>query len=347
MEKSVLKVSVGIDMAKDTFYCAIIYLMFDQITKCKGTRKFSNTVKGFDEFMKWVDRKVKVDNTISYTMESTGVYYENLACFLYHKDLTVNVVLPNKAKKFAESLDNKSKTDKLDALSLGRMGAVLILRSWNPGSKIYVKLKKYTRERETIQNDRTRLKNMIHAENHSAFGESVCIKRFESRLKMLDRHLKAVDKDIRRLLNSDTEVQIKVNKIKTIPGISTTTIAVVIAETYGFAAFTNMKQVASFAGYDIVFKESGQYSGKTRISKKGNSHIRRALYMPTLSAIRYNETYNEFYNRLNERKNNGLISGTAVQRKLICLMYTLWKNDTEFVPNYKKLKSCVSNVNAA
>lgn len=347
METSVLKVSVGIDVAKDTFYSAIIYLMSDQSIKCKGTRKFSNTVKGFNDFIEWIDRKVKVDNTVNYTMESTGVYYENLACFLYCRDLTVNVVLPNKAKKFAESLDNRSKTDKLDSKSLGRMGAERNLRAWNPGSKIYQHLKTFTRERETIQNDRTRLKNMLHAENHSAFGTIVTIKRLEARLKMLDKHLKAVEKDVRRTIKSDPEVQKKVNKIKTVPGLSTTTIAVVLAETYGFATFTNMKQLTSFAGYDIVFKDSGQYSGKTRISKKGNSHIRRALYMPSLSAITHNAIYRDFYNRLNERKENGLISGTAVQRKLLCLIYTLWKNDTEFDPNYIRTKSCVSNVYAA
>ena len=335
MESKVLKVSVGVDMAKDTFYSAVILLMEDLTIKCKGTRKFSNTGKGFKEFIEWVDRKVKMDHTVNFTMESTGVYYENLACFLYDNNQRVHVVLPNKAKKFSESLDNKSKTDKLDAKTLGRMGAERILKLWDPGSKIYQRLKKLTREREAIQKDRTRLQNMLHAENHSAFSEVVSRERYKERLALLTTQLKEVDKDIKKTIENDPEVLRKVKQVESIPGISLTTIAVVIAETYGFAAFTNMKQLTSFAGYDIVHRESGNYSGKTRISKKGNSHIRRILYMPSLSAIQHNETYRSFYNNLNKHKNNELISGTAVQRKLLCLISTLWKNDTTFIENYQ------------
>ena len=108
MESKVSRVSIGIDMAKDSFYTAVIYLMKDQNIICKGTHKFPNTAKGFNDFSEWAERKVKVDNVVSYTMESTGVYYENLACFLYNSDNQVHVVLPNKAKKYFESLDNKS-----------------------------------------------------------------------------------------------------------------------------------------------------------------------------------------------------------------------------------------------
>jgi len=335
MENKVVRVSVGADIAKDTFYSAIIYLMEDQTIKCKGTRKFSNTGQGFADFIAWVERKVKEDRPVSFTMESTGVYYENLACFLYDRDQRIHVVLPNKAKKFSESLDNKSKTDKLDAKTLGRMGAERTLKAWDPGSKIFQRLKKLTREREAIQKARTREQNMLHAEKHSAFSEVICRDRIQERLELLNTQLKSVEKDIDNTIESDDEVHRKVKQIESIKGMSTTTIAVVIAETYGFATFTNLKQLTSFAGYDIVQRESGKYSGKTRISKKGNSHIRRALYMPSLSAIQHSETYKKFYNKLNERKDNGLISGTAVQRKLLGLIFSLWKNDTVFMDNYQ------------
>tara|TARA_R110001583_G_C5596267_1_gene404163 strand:+ start:260 stop:1312 length:1053 start_codon:yes stop_codon:yes gene_type:complete len=335
MESKVSRVSIGVDMAKDSFYAAVIYLMNDQTIICKGTRKFPNTAKGFNDFIEWVQRKVKVDNVVSYIMESTGVYYENLACYLYNSDKQVHVVLPNKAKKYSESLDNKSKTDKLDAKVLGRMGAERKLKQWNPGSKIYQTLKQLTRERETIQKDSTRIKNMLHAEQYSAFSESDVVTRLEDRLTLLNTQLKAVNKDIISTIKKDAEVNRKVKQIEeSTPGIAITTIAVVIAETFGFAAFNNMKQLTSFAGYDVVHKESGNFKGKTRISKKGNSHIRRALYMPSLCAIQHNETLNTFYENLNERKRNGLISGTAVQRKMLCLIYTLWKNDTPFIEDY-------------
>lgn len=345
MKNEVKRVCVGIDMAKDAFHCAIMFLLVDQSLKCKASRKFSNSVKGFKEFLEWVEKNVKIDCSINFTMEATGVYYENLAFFLYNDNRQVNVLLPNKVKKFAESLGNKSKTDKIDSKIIGQMGVERHHMSWDPGSKIFQRLKKLTRERENIQKDRTALQNQIHAEKHSIFAEEECLSRYNDRLDLLNEQLKIVDKQIEKTIASDEEVNRKVKQIKKTPGISTTTIATVIAETYGFAAFTSIKQVTSFAGLDVVQKESGNYKGKTRISKKGNSHIRRVLYMPSLNAKQYNPTLKIFYERLNIRKDNALISTTAVQRKLLCLIYTLWKNDTEYIENYEaKKKQEVENI---
>jgi transposase len=67
---------------------------------------------------------------VHFTMEATGVYYEGLAFFLYEKEYALHVVLPNYAKKYAESLGIKSKTDKLDAKALAQMGLERELRLW-------------------------------------------------------------------------------------------------------------------------------------------------------------------------------------------------------------------------
>ena len=60
------------------------------------------------------------------------------------------------------------------------------------------------------------------------------------------------------------------------------------------------------------------------------------MFMPSNSIKRHTETYKKFFEKLNERKKNGLITGTAVQRKLLGLIYTLWKNDTVYIDNYQK-----------
>jgi len=39
--------------------------------------------------------------------------------------------------------------------------------------------------------------------------------------------------------------------------------------------FKNQRQLVSFAGYDVIENSSGKHRGKTKISKKGNAHIRR------------------------------------------------------------------------
>ena len=72
-------------------------------------------------------------------------------------------------------------------------------------------------------------------------------------------------------------------------GLGILTIATILAETNGFDLFKNYKQLVSYAGFDVVESQSGARIGKTKISKKGNSRIRRALHMPSLVVITYKE----------------------------------------------------------
>ena len=131
---------------------------------------------------------------------------------------------------------------------------------------------------------------------------------------------------------SDSSLYDKIAKLNTIPGISFMTIISILAETNAFVLVENAKQLVSYAGLDIQHNQSGLKDGKTRISKKGNSFIRNALYMPALCASRHNPDMKTFYTRLIERKPAKKIGITAVARKLLILMYILWKNNTEFEP---------------
>ncbi|MDF4223567.1 IS110 family transposase, partial [Maribacter sp. M208] len=106
-------------------------------------------------------------------------------------------------------------------------------------------------------------------------------------------------------------------------------------ETLGFESIVNAKQLASYAGYDVVLRESGNYKGKTRISKKGNSHIRAVLHMPSMTCVRCNPTLKQYYNRLKPNKAKPLVALVAVQRKLLILMYTLWKNEENYDDEYE------------
>ena len=109
---------------------------------------------------------------------------------------------------------------------------------------------------------------------------------------------------------------------------------VIFCPTNFFLDFNNAKQVTKYAGLDIILKESGTFKGKRRISKRGNSYLRAALYMPSLSAVRYNEPIKGLYERISDKcgvKKKGLIAGC---RKLLCLMCSMEKNKKDFDNNY-------------
>ena len=334
----VLRQNVGIDIAKDSFVATVTALQKGQKIKHIATRKFENSNQGFVDLLVWSQGLCIPDVELNFTMEATGVYYESLAYFLDEKCCTIHVLLPNKAKKFAESLNVKSKTDKIDSKILGQMGVERVLDTWKLGSKKYRHLRTLTRERQQVIVERTSIKNQLHAEEHSGEPIKTTIKRMQSRIKYLNKQIESIETELSNIVSQDEFLAEKVKKITTTPGLAFKTIVTVIAETQGFANITSISQLNSYAGYDVSIKESGKWQGKARISKKGNSHIRQALYMPSWSSIQHSETYKNFYNRLNDRKGNGLIAGTAVQKKLLGLIYTLWKNDTEYIDNYEMKK---------
>jgi len=334
-----LRQNVGIDIAKDSFVATVTVLLSGQVIQHLKTKQFPNKQEGFNAFINWVYNIVDSSIEVSFTMEATGVYYEGLAYFLWDIDAIIHVLLPCKAKKFSQSLNVKSKTDKIDSQVLGHMGAERTLEKWVLHSGIYRHLRTLTRERQQLVKERTRCKNQLHAETHTACPIKTTVTRYKRHIAYLDKLILAVEKEIKSLISEDEYVSSKVKKIMTIPGISNVTTASVIAETSGFANIKNIRQLTSYAGYDVVQKESGKWRGKSKISKKGNSKIRQALFMASLSSIVHSKTHNEFYNRLKEQKQNGMMSLAAVQRKLLGLMYTLWKNDQEYIENYEKIRT--------
>ncbi len=334
----ILRQNLGIDIAKDSFVASFTVLLEGQIVKHKGTKLFKNNTKGFDEFLNWSHKFQDENVKLNFTMEATGVYYESLAYYLFGKNYIVHVLLPNKAKKFAESLNIKSKTDKIDSRILGQMGVERQLEEWILSSKIFRKLKTITRERQRLVEQRTMIKNQLHAEEHTAEPEKSSIRRMKNHIRYINGQIEKIENELKKIVASDNYVSEKIDKITTIPGVGFLTAVTIVGEAQGFDNFSSIKQLNSYAGYDIVLKESGNLKGKTRISKKGNTHMRRALYMPSISTSTRSKTFKNFHDRLDKKKRNGLIVSTAVQRKLLGLIYTLWKNDTEYIENYESKK---------
>jgi transposase len=333
MKKVIIKQNNGIDISKDDFKVSLLALSNDfEIIKL-GAKTFINSTNGFNEFIKWLNEKGKDNIKATFTMEATGVYYESLAYFLFEHEFTVHVVLPNQSKKFAESLGAKSKTDKIDAQILAHMGLERKLHSWQPLSSCFIMLKQLTRERDALIQERTNVSNQLHAYAHQGKLSTTSIARSKERITFLNVQIKEIEKEIAGIVKEDEKLNEKLIKIQSIPGVGLITAVTIVAETNGFVSINSQKQLTSYAGLDVRLVESGLWKGKSRISKKGNSHIRKALYFPTFTKINYDKETQQKYERLKAKKIKPMIAAVAIQRKLLCLIYTLWKKNESFCPN--------------
>lgn len=341
----ITKQNVGIDISKkdfapDSYRDCFSQLLEDGTIRIVGSHKFKNTLNGITQFMDWVEKKCIDDLEVHFTMEATGVYYENLAYFLDDNDQYVSVLLPNKTKAFMQSYNIKTKNDNVDAKLLGRMGLERKLKKWQPLSSNMRMLKKLCRERVMLQNEKTAVCNRLHAEKSSHQPHTDIIERYEDRIKFIKQQISTVEKQINNIIKTDEVLTKKVDLICKVKGIGITTAATIIAETDGFVLIKNRSQLISYAGYDVIENQSGSsINGKTKISKKGNKYIRRTLHFPALNAVRREPMFQELYQRVFDRtkinpdsyREKGYV---AVQRKLLVLIYAIFKDDLEFDPEF-------------
>lgn len=330
------KHSIGIDISKATFTACACTKDAEGKLSFSETKKFNNETTGFNQLLRWVKSLVKPSEELIFLMEATGVYYESIAHHLFKIKKKVVVVLPNTSKHYFSSLNIKSKTDELDAKVLSRFGTERSHRLWEPPKPLLLQLRNLTRYYVQLLEQKTSLSNIKHSKESSHEVQKFILQSNQKLIKQIDKQIQDIKTEIEKLISSDAELKQKVENILSIKGVGLMTVATIIAETLGFEHFHRAKQVVSYAGYDVVQRESGtSIKGKTRISKKGNRYIRNALYFPAMVATRFNPDIKEDYMRIIVKKPSKMIGQVAIQRKLLVLIYTLWKSNTSFIPNYK------------
>lgn len=332
-----IKYVFGIDVSKDTFETSFGSINVEQKSEISASKTFKNNDKGFNDLLNWVKGSAKEKVPIWFVMEATGVYFENLAFYLAEQKFNINVILPTKSKHYKMSTEIKSKNDRIDAQTLTMLGLERQLEPWNMPAENMRTFKELSREYESLKEMGTQIKNKIHAKISSYKPNKASIERLKKHLSLLEKQQSDIVKELKDLVKSLPEVEQKLSLIeKSLKGVGFLTLIRIFSETNGFAFITNAKQLTSYAGLDIVENQSGKRQGETRISEKGNSHLRNALYMPSLSVIRYVNKYKALYIRICEKNKYKKKGITAVMRKLLTLIYTLWKNNQPFIPDYVK-----------
>lgn len=323
--KKIVKQVLGIDVAQDELVICLGRMYNDWTPELYASKTFANTAKGFAALVAWVRKLTDNSLPVRYVMEATGVYHESFAYYLDEHELEVSIVLPNKISNYARSLDVKSVTDKTAAEAITLFGLERKLDRWSRPAGLYKKLRQLTRERSQLIDERTMLKNQLHAEQAQAEPSSKSIDRMKKRIVLLNKQEKEIMAELAALIKTDAEMQQLVLLICTIPGVGMLTAASVLGETNGFDLIRNKRQLTSYAGLDIKEKQSGtSVKGKPRISKRGNKHLRKAMHMPALAAIRHDQRFKAVFARLVSKHGIKMKAAVAVQRKLLELIYTLY-----------------------
>lgn len=330
--KKALKQVIGIDVAQSELVVCLGQLHGDLSIELCGSRTFSNSLKGFTLMIEWIEKK-GVNGR--FVMEATGVYHESLAYFLVESGYRVSIILPNKISNYFRTLEIKTINDYTAAEAITRFGLERNLNDWQPPKDIFKNLRQLTRERDQIIETRSMVKNHLHADKSEARPHQPTLRRTKQHIDFLDKQEKQIMEELDVLVKQDPEMQRLIILICSIKGVGMLTAATVLAETNGFDLIRNKRQLVSYAGLDVKEKQSGtSVKGKPRITKKGNRYLRKAMHFPALAAIRNDERYKAIYARLISKHGIKMKAAVAVQRKLLELIYTIFKTQKPYDKNY-------------
>jgi transposase len=338
--ESIYKEVIGVDVANNELVVSFGRLKADLSVEIFAYKVFKNNELGFCAFLLWAKIQTSASVPFKVVMEATGVYHQKFAYFLEERGHEISIVLPNKISNYQRTLDVKTITDKSMSECIARFGLSRQLTVWKKPKVIFRNMQQLTRERYQIVDERSAIKNQKHAEQIEAYPNESTLRRLNARIVFLNQQEAEIKQELDDLIDSDSKLKETVGKVCSIPGVGKLTVATIIGETNGFDLILNKRQLVSYAGYDVVDKSSGtSIKGKPKMSKKGNVHIRKAMHLPALSAIRHDENFRGFYTRLVQKSGVKMKGVVAVSRKLLELIYILFTKNEKYDKSFEKNKA--------
>lgn len=313
---------LGIDLAKASFDACLRRADKTQ------TGHFDNTPAGFKQLSSWL-KKHKA-GTVHACQEATGSYGDALAEYLHAAGHRVSVINPTRLKGYARAVQARTKTDRTDAALLAAFCQRHQPEPWSPPAPQRLSLRELTRRRVSLVQMQQQEKNRLKSGQLPA----QIVASLETVLAVLSEQLQLIEQALAAQLQADPALARQAALLDSIPGIGAVTTATLLGE-IDFAAFDSARQLAAYAGLTPSQHQSGtSVHGPAHLSKQGQVPIRRALYMPALSARRHNPTLRAFAERLEARGKAKLAVVCAVMRKLLHLCFGVLRSGQPFDPDF-------------
>ncbi len=263
-------------------------------------------------------------------LEATGRYSDELACYLQETGQTVSVVNPYQIKAYAKSQLTRNKTDRLDASVIADFCRTQHPAPWTPPAPEIRELQELVHQYDSLQLQRQQVKNRLAA----GFKSPVVRAQLQAQLALLEEQLRTLQQNMHDHIQRYPHLKHQQALLESIPGIGAVTAAKLQA--LDLLRFNDARAVSAFGGVSPMIQISGtSVHRRTRLSKMGDPHVRHALYMPALSAKRFNPIVRDFCERLVARGKHPMAILGAAMHKLLVLAYGVLKSDTPFDPNYR------------
>jgi transposase len=317
---------LGLDVAKRKFNACLL--------RAGGKLRhkvFTNDAAGCAQLSDWLRRQgIK---RVHACLEATGTYGDSLATYLHGQEHVVSIVNPAAIKAYAQSHLSRTKTDRVDAALIAGFCGERRPPAWHPLEREAQELQALVRRLDSLVEMRTAEENRLS----SGITVEAVRASVEELIAHLSEQIKRTEALIREHINNHPGLRRQRELLDTIPGIGETTAAALLAEVPDFSQYRSARQVAAFAGLVPRERQSGSsVRGRVRLSKIGNSRLRKALYFPAITAIRCSPFFQSWVEGLRQRGKSKMAVIGAVMRKLIHLAYGVLKTGKPFDPEWTR-----------
>jgi transposase len=318
------QILVGIDVSAATLDVAI-----DRGRGETWTGRFENNAAGHKHLIQMLSKK---GQAVRVCVEATGVYHLDAALALHgERSIEVMVANPRATKDFARAQMQRSKTDQTDALSLLEFVRRMEFEAWEPPPREILELRALSRHMAALATMRAQEKNRRHALDQVAGLGGPVREAIEEHIQYLDATIRGLKAKALEVVTASPALEVAFEHLVSVKGIAETSAVAILAELAVLPKDMSAREWVAHAGLDPRRQESGtSVKGQVRISKVGNRHLRRALYMPTIVAVQHEPRIKAFYQKLLGRGKKPMQANVAVMRKLLHAIHGMLQNGEHF-----------------
>lgn len=288
---------VGIDVGKAALDVAV-----DGVAK---VTRFANSGAGIGKLV----RHLQALEASCIVVEATGGYEEPLLDACCDAGLWVSRINPRQARDFARATGELAKTDAIDARLLATLA-----RLFHDRLRRYQAPAAWQRELRDWLRRRGQVVMLLQMQKQQSAMASIAVRRLVARtITALKRELSAIDCAVQTFLAAHATPALRsakgmgpmfqANSLALLPELGT----------------LSRQQIAKLVGVAPMNRDSGQSQGKRRI-RGGRAPMRVALYMATLSAVRWDPLMRAHYQQLRGRGKVAKVALVACMRKLLTIV---------------------------
>ncbi len=252
-------------------------------------------------------------------LEATGGYEVTVTAALASAGLPVAVVNPRQIRDFARATGQLAKTDTLDARVIALFAeAVRPAARPVPDEQAHALGELVARRRQLV--------DMLGAEHNRRrlLRDRRLQRHLDAHIAWLEEALRRLDHDLTTLIRSTPVWRETEDLLRSVPGIGPVTACTLIADLPELGRL-DRRRIAALVGLAPFARDSGAFRGRRMIAG-GRAHIRRVLYMATLTAAKHNPAIRAFYQRLVAAGRPGKVALTAAMRKLLTILNAILRD---------------------